>query len=195
MNKIIFTIIGVVAISSSYAQSPPATLTLTGSDGFDNIYTYVSSYSNGPDQEIRHTYTAGSVAGQYYYSPVKEYVMSVMEPTTGPMYLYGMNKFQVMGDPNESTYLAAGKNLDSSGMITYNFYRDENGSPLGGVVDPPIATLNYSSVFEGGGFGPGYSLGDDTDESEGAGGAVFVEQAEQLNIGLEFNDGQWTVKQ
>lgn len=30
---------------------------------------------------------------------------------------------------------------------------------------------------------------------EGAGGDVIAEQAQQLNIGLEFNDGQWTPAQ
>jgi hypothetical protein len=41
----------------------------------------------------------------------------------------------------------------------------------------------FSLVWDGGGFGPGF-LGGST--------MVFVEQAKELNIGLVFQDGQWT---
>jgi hypothetical protein len=52
----------------------------------------------------------------------------------------------------------------------------------------------WVAAWEGGGFGPAYLGSGGTTLEDGTSGA-FVEQATQLNVGLEFIGGQWTVKQ
>jgi hypothetical protein len=51
---------------------------------------------------------------------------------------------------------------------------------------------NFAVVWEGGGFGPGYNS---SMALPSPSGGAFIRQAQELNEGLEFINGQWTKKQ
>ena len=73
--------------------------------------------------------------------------------------------------------------LNNTSTMGYVIYPNADGSWAG------PATL--SIAWDGGGYGPAYVPLVAPQSIAGA----FVEQAQELNVGLEFNNGQWTVKQ
>jgi len=75
---------------------------------------------------------------------------------------------------------------------------DESGNPTPNPSLGEGASLDLSSYafsYEGGGFGPGYTSAPPTEPNGGGAGGGVIATAQQLNTGLTFQNGQWTVKQ
>ncbi len=68
-------------------------------------------------------------------------------------------------------------------MLPYNF------------TSSPPATFSTANFVNGWDASGGFPVGGAASSGSGASSSVFVQQAQELNVGLAFQDGQWTVKE
>ncbi len=145
---------------------------------------YVPGVGQTPTGEVDYNYQAGPAAGTYYYSPFRQYYATFRDPGNGgEPYLYSIMEFAVNGE-GVPTSVVSGREVGF----------DQNGNLRYGSLDswPELNISAYSVSYDGGSFGPGHGS---SGGGGGAGGNVIAEQAEQLNAGLEFNNGQWAPAQ
>jgi hypothetical protein len=90
-----------------------------------------------------------------------------------------------INDPNVNYYTRTMDGWDEDGDGNW-FWND-------GVTTWSAEAPNWAVSWAGGGFGPAYLASGGTSLESGS-TAAFAEKAAQLNVGLEFSDGQWIVK-
>lgn len=198
MNKILLTIIGVVGLTAaSWGQVPPSLTVqglgeLTGNSPLQlqsgSITLGIAPYDNS--HSIYTTSYGGPIPVgtklHFYTSDDGKRFLQVFEKLDGSYSLVA------------ATYQTAPSWM---GGVSHELWVDGNGNPISSDglsssgLGLSINPSNFLITYDGGGFGPGYSLGGDDPDGGGASGAVIAQQASDLNIGLEFNDGQWTIAQ
>jgi len=176
--------IGLTAIS--WGQAHPlttngTTINLTNIGSFSGDYAVTqhltSSAEEGGSNWLNRGFPIGSTL-VWATDPANPYKsLNLMILPDGSTQIFSM---QVNGGPptyQNSHYVSY--KADGSLFTDY-------GPPKGDGLN--MASYSYSGTWPGGGFGPGYNSG-------GGGNTVLVEQAAQLNIGLSFQNGQWTPSQ
>jgi hypothetical protein len=195
MNKLILTIIGVVGLTTiSWGQfwQPPQTLTMpsmsftTPSGSFDpSQVTYTLESQNSP-----------TTLEPYDYSNSYQNVGYI--GSDGSRIAFNLN---MVGSSPEHNIMVFGPNMSWGVRL--------NSPSTGSPVTDPLATSfeNLAPIPWNPGMSAGVSLSTPlTPElwatvsgggsgSGGGEGNVISEQAAHLNIGLEFNNGQWTPAQ
>jgi hypothetical protein len=212
MKKILLTLVGLVGLTGisrgqftipstgdwanslelgSMAFETPS----LGAIDLQGNYTLISSYAFGGD--------SGQIGGTYSKDLGDGKRVAIGFIQMGPSYqsspgsppIAGKYEVQVMffdGStpyPNDS-FMYRGDSLNSLSLFS---------SGIEGL-NPPPSTFNGGTILSGGPFnvsdaGFNYPSGSGGDDDPDATVSVFVTQAEELNRGLEFNNGQWTVKQ
>lgn len=179
MKKIILSLVGVVGLTAGLYAQPANTVTLTNMGGFNNTFTYSHTENftgpllDMPAGAVTYTYLAGPdvIGGKKY-----QMVLCVPPGVSQPFLMYLVDRDAPWMENGKIEFNSDGTVNRSSGYAT---------------------SLDYSGFavsWDGGGFGPGYSSGGGGGAGEGSGG-VIVEQASQLNVGLTFQNGQWTPTQ
>jgi hypothetical protein len=169
---------------SSSATFNPGNGSLGGTYDLSNsnviIGPYVPGVGQTPTGEVDYTFQAGPTAGTYYYSPVKQFFITVRDPGNGnPPYIRSMIEFAVNGEgnPTSTTREIA---LDSSG----NFEAGDAST------FPEFNPTGYSMSWEGGGFGPSYGSAPPNNTASTPPSDISV-AINSLNTGLDFENGTW----
>jgi hypothetical protein len=200
MKKILLTLVGVVgAVSGSFAQTIPSTINLTGLGGFDREFSAPPPGSSGSFGETNFRVIDGSYGSDSTpdWAPYMGYTMYSF--VAGPPNMVGQPQYtmMVLKSPTGQTFIRNISDSSAPWMSNAFMQLDESGNVVSASgyatgVDPS----GHSVIYDGGGFGPAYlsSGGGGGDEGDGSVGALYI-QAQELNIGLTFTDGQWTVKE
>jgi len=178
------------SIASSLAQMSSSATFNPGNGSLGGTYALTHSSiltqfvpelgSVQPTGASDHTFQAGPTAGTYYYSPVKQFFITVRDPGNGnPPYIRSMIEFAVNGEgnPTSTTREIA---LDSSG----NFEAGDAST------FPEFNPTGYSMSWEGGGFGPSYGSAPPNNTASTPPSDISV-AINSLNTGLDFENGTW----
>jgi hypothetical protein len=204
MNKILLTLVGVVSFTgASWGQmwSAPTNLTVPDWPITTPSGTYNPSTNTWVLVEAESGYHVETNKPSYYppdypWSPTQEQWVTYQSPDG--------TKFKFQWYNPGAGYIAIENESIGFQMRTADGFTNPlaanftNFTPLPwahlkaqGVTAGSLGPTNWATV----GLGPlAVNGGGGGDDGEGSAGAFYT-QAQELNVGLEFNNGQWTVKQ
>jgi hypothetical protein len=194
MNKTLLTLLGVV-LSGNFVFSQmlptdlPTELTTAGIAG-----TVVSSGENvdlnGPWVRTSTFDHGAHYRGGYYTNSAGQNMNVVMQNGTTLLVGFNSGQYNEYGVP---TWGAGYRSEGSTWWAGLTNRLPDYGSPSMTMV---LATLSATN-FANGLTGQGYAVGGPAPEGWGQqpSGSTFVQQAQELNIGLTFENGQWTVEE